>query len=475
MNHRSRHRDLGLVSFIVVSWLSSFCVHAPFSVAAEPVVPCRIEVVDAENGWPVPLVELKTTGNIGFFTDNAGVVAFDLPELMGRETWFDVASDGYEVPADGFGYRGVRLTPTPGGTLTVKVNRTMIAKRLGRITGAGLFGESQKLGSDRDWQETGVRGQDSVQTAVHRGRLFWAWGDTHFARYPIGVFDMTGATSDVRPLASFEPPLRIKLDYFRDDMGQPRAIAKMPGEGPTWLSGVVSLPDKSRAGRLVASYVKIKGTLTAYESGLCVWNDDAKKFEHLRTLWTMSNDAPKHPPMPSGHPVIVDGENGKKVVLFGDPLPKIRCDANFEAWQEPHNWEILTPPETMKSAADGAPVKLGAGSIAWNNFRKRWVTVFQEVFGKPSFAGELWYAEADAPTGPWGPAVKILSHRNYTFYNPLLHPEFTPAGSPILLFEGTYTAAFANNPHPTPRYDYNQIMYRLDLDDPWLAPAQQKR
>jgi hypothetical protein len=452
----------------------SFLVVASELTAAETTAACRIEVVDAENGWPVPLVELKTNHGVQFFTDNAGVIAFDLPELMGRETWFYVSSDGYEVPADGFGMRGVRLTPTPGGNLSVKVNRTIIAKRLGRITGAGIFGESQKLGRELEWKETGVLGQDSVQNAVHRGRMFWAWGDTNLAHYPLGVFDMTSATTAVRPLTSFEPPLRIKLDYFRDDAGRPRGVAKMPGDGPTWLSGYVSLPDKTGAERLVASYVKIKGFLEAYESGLCVWNDDAENFEHLRTLWTKSGDSPNQPPMPSGHPVIIDGENGKKFVLFGDPLPRLRCEATFEALQNPANWEILTPQETLKSAADGATVKPHAGSIAWNDFRKRWVTVFHEAGGKPSPLGELWYAEADAPTGPWGPAVKILSHRNYTFYNLRLHPEFTPPESPILLFEGTYTATFANNPHPTPRYDYNQIMYRLDLDDPRLAPAQQK-
>ena len=93
-------------------------------------------------------------------------------------------------------------------------------------------------------------------------------------------------------------------------------------------------------------------------------------------------------------------------------------------------------------------------------------------FGKPSAFGELWYAESNAPTGPWGPAMKVLSHENYTFYNPCLHPEFTSEGSPMLIFEGTYTTAFANKPAPTPRYDYNQILYRLDLDDPALRPAQ---
>ena len=49
-----------------------------------------------------------------------------------------------------------------------------------------------------------------------------------------------------------------------------------------------------------------------------------------------------------------------------------------------------------------------------------------------------------------------------------------PDGSPILIFEGTYTMQFANHPAPTPRYDYNQILYRLDLDDPRLEPAQKK-
>ena len=121
-----------------------------------------------------------------FVTDNAGVIAFDLPELMGRETWFDVIGHGYEVPKDGFGYRGVRLTPEPGRTLKVEVNRTIIARRLGRITGGGLFAESQKLGRELDWRESGVLGCDSVQNAVHRGKLFWAWGDTDPAPLPAG-------------------------------------------------------------------------------------------------------------------------------------------------------------------------------------------------------------------------------------------------------------------------------------------------
>jgi hypothetical protein len=433
---------------------------------------CRIQIIEGETGWPVPLVELRTTHHARFLSDNAGVIAFDLPELMGRETWFTVIADGYEVPADGFGNRGARLTPQPGQSRTVKVNRTSIAKRLGRITGGGMFAESQKLGAELDWPESGVVGCDTVQNAVHRGRMFWAWGDTSLAQYPLGIFHTTSATSKVQPLESFEPPLQLALDYFRDEAGRPRGVAQMPGSGPTWLTGYVSLPDNSGESRLVATYFKIKPPLEPYECGLCLWNDGAERFEPLRTVWKKTDEAPKHPPIPQGHPIVVDGNDGEKLVLFGDPLPKLRCRATFEAWQDPKSWEVLEPPDHFQSVSDSSTVTPSSGSIAWNPYRNRYVTVFMQTFGKPSAFGELWYAEAESPYGPWGRAVKVLSHKNYTFYNPRLHPEFSPEDSPILLFEGTYTQTFADRPEPTPRYDYNQILYRLDLDDPALAPAQ---
>lgn len=435
---------------------------------------CRIEVIEQGSGWPVPLVELRTTHNVRFVTDNAGVIAFDLPELMGRETWFDVVGNGYEVPQDGFGYRGVRLIPESGKTLKVTVTRTIIAKRLGRLTGAGLFAESQKLGREPDWRESGVLGCDTVQNAVHHGKLFWLWGDTTLARYPLGIFDSTSATTATRPLEKFEPPLRLKFDYFTDAKGAPRGVAKMPGEGPTWVSGYVSLPDKSGRPHLVGSYLKVKPPMEGYERGLCVWNDATESFEKLLVLWTKSDALPNSPPAPDGHPIFWKDATSKEWLLMGEPLPLWRCPATFEAWQETNSWEVLKPQESLPSAVNGQPVKPHSGSLAWNAFRQRWVTVFMQVFGKPSAFGELWYAEADAPTGPWGTAVKILSHENYTFYNPRLHPEFTAADSPLLIFEGTYTQLFADHPTPTPRYEYNQILYRLDLDDPKLKPAQAK-
>ncbi|MCX7006296.1 MAG: hypothetical protein NTY53_03450 [Kiritimatiellaeota bacterium] len=234
------------------------------------------------------------------------------------------------------------------------------------------------------------------------------------------------------------------------------------------------LPDKTGQPHLVATYAKIEGFLDAYEVGLCVWNDATSNFEVLRTVWNKAGGTPKPPPLPEGHPAFWKGAQGKEWVLFGNPLPKLRCPATFEAWQDSATWEVLHPQEKLEVAGGGKPITPHTGCIAWNAFRKRWVTVFMEKFGKPSAFGELWYAEADAPTGPWGAAIKILTHENYTFYNPRLHPEFTAPDSPVLLFEGTYTAEFADHAAPTPRYNYNQILYRLDLDDPALAPAQKR-
>jgi len=441
---------------------------------AEASQPCRIEVVEKESGWPVPLVELRTTHHVRLVSDNAGVIAFDLPELMGRETWFEVLGHGYEVPEDGFGARGVRLTPQPGQTLKVEVTRTIIAKRLGRLTGAGLFAESQKLGRELAWRESGVLGCDSVQNAVYRGKLFWFWGDTNVAHHALGIYHSTGATSATEPLKRFQPPVRLPFEHFTNEEGAPRAVAQMPGDYATWLVGVVSLPDRKGETRLVASYSKSKPPMEIYQWGLCAWNDAEARFEPHRVVWTKSQENPKPPPMPKGHAVHWEDAAGKKWVLFGDPLPKLRLPAEFEAWQDTSTWEVLEPQQSVPSAVDGKPVRPQSGSIAWHAWRKRWVTVFVQLFGQPSAFGEVWYAEADSPTGPWGKAVKILSHANYTYYNPRIRTECTAADSPVLLFEGTYTQQFADRPQPTPRYDYNQILYRLDLDDPGLKPAQGK-
>lgn len=435
--------------------------------------PCRIAVVDRENGWPVPLVELRTTHGLRFVTDNAGLIAFDAPELMGQDTWFEVIGHGYGVAKDGFGMKGVHLTPQPGGSEKIAVTRTNLALRMGRLTGGGIFAESQQLGQEAGWKGYGSLGCDSLQNTIHEGKMFWLWGDTVFAHYPLGVFDMTGATTGPQPLESLEPPLRFQYDFFRDSKGRPKGMVPMPGSGPTWASGLISVPDKTGKARLVCSYSKIKPPLDAYETGLAVWNEAASRFDQLRTVWTKSAEHPKAPPLAEGHVLRWKDSGGKAWLLFGDPFPVLKCPDNFESWSDPASWEKVEAPRSLKSAADGADIRVHRGGMAWNAWRKRWVSVFTQDLGKPSAYGEIWYAESksDSPLGPWGAAVKVLTHEDYTFYNPILHPEFTPEGSPLLFFEGTYTMTFSGNHQPTPRYEYNQMLYRLDLSLPALSPA----
>lgn len=444
---------------------------APLLHAAEP---CRIAIVDKENGWPVPLVELRTTYEQRFVSDNAGLIAIDDPDLLDRAVWFHVKGHGYGVKKDGFGYEGVRTSPVPGGTIRIEVERRNIAKRLGRLTGAGLFAESQKLGEASPLPESGIFGCDSVLMTRHVGKLFWLWGDTIVPGYPLGIFHSTAATTAADPIQKFEPPLHLDFIHFGDKEGKPRGVAKLPGDGPTWLTGMISLPSTYSSldldsHRLLATYSKIKGHLEEYEVGLCWWDYNTDNFTAKRVLWKQGDG--EKGLIPKGHPVLWKDPEDKEWVLFGDPFPTMRCPATVEAWENPSTWEKLPEPAAPRSAEDGSEVKPHRGSVAWNPFRKKWLTVFTQHFGKPSAFGEIWYAEAASPMGPWGKAVKILTHDNYTFYNPRIHPELTPDDANFIVFEGTYTAEFADRPPPTPRYNYNQILYRLDLDDPKLAGA----
>jgi hypothetical protein len=52
----------------------------------------RIEVIDAETGRGVPLVELATVNNLRFLSDSAGNIAIAEPDLLNEEVWFTVAA-----------------------------------------------------------------------------------------------------------------------------------------------------------------------------------------------------------------------------------------------------------------------------------------------------------------------------------------------------------------------------------------------
>jgi hypothetical protein len=486
---------------------------APPGAADTPFV---IKVVDDQTGRGVPLIELRTVHEVKFVTDSNGIVAFSEPGLMGQDVFFHVSGHGYEFPADGFGQRGKAFHATSGRTATLTVRRINIAERLYRVTGGGVYRDSVLAGVPVPLKDpvlsAQVLGSDSVLTAVYRGKLYWFWGDTSRLRYPLGNFHVSGATSDLPGRGGLNPDRGVDLSYIRDDNGFAREMAHMPGDGPTWLVGLAVLADASGRDRLNAGYVKVKPPLTVYARGLAVFDDDTRRFEHV-TAVDLAAAA-----FPSGHSFRhIDG--GVEYVYFGNPFPVTRVRIGPGAFARTAEYECYSPLVTgsrldapkldrddagrlryawrndtpavgtaeearllaagqlkrdevrwrLRDRASGKPVMPHSGSVNWNEYRHCWILIAVESGGTSSL-GEVWYAEADAPTGPWGDAVKIVTHDSYSFYNPTQHPEFDRDGGRIIYFEGTYSRSFSGNPNPTPRYDYNQIMYRLDLADSRLSP-----
>ncbi len=445
--------------------LLSFAVMAAGTASA--LAPCKVKVIDKENGWPVPLVFLTTTHGQVYVTDNAGVAAIDSPELMGRETWFGVKSHGYGRKKDGFGNAGVRFVPEPGKEHVIKVERHQIAKRLGRIGGAGLFAESQKCGDRLTARESGEFGRDSVQTALYHGRIFWLWGDTNMQNYPLGIFNVTAATTPAPAFARPMPPIDPPYRHFTNEKGRLRGVIKRQGGGPIWIFGLVTLKDGRGREHLCGAWSQIKEFCTPEKNGLCEWDDAADEFKIVKTVWTRSPEQPKAARIPDCTVCRHVDAQGRKWLLFGNPFPFLRIPDSYEAYLDTSTWEKVEKPKEVL-ARDGSKIVPAAGHMVWNAYRKKYVAIMQQKFGKPSGFGEVWYLESDSPYGPWKNAVKVVTHDNYTFYNPVIHTEGTDPQSPILLFEGTYTTSFADKPTKTPRWDYTQVLYRLDLDDPAL-------
>lgn len=436
--------------------------------------PFELQVVDDVTGRGVPLA--RVDGPRGpEWTDAAGHLAVRDPALFdGPGTWTFEPLDGYSGGAP------LTLTPTPGGAATLAVTRENVAERLYRITGRGVYRDSVLLGLPTPTASPvlngRVMGQDTILVLPWGGDWLWLWGDTIRPEYPLGLFDVAGAVA--RPLA--DPADGVDLEYFVDATGFARAMAPIPGSGPTWLAGPFVVDDAGTP-RTVSVYGNFDADLTANERGLAVLDEATVEFRK-DTAYRSAEVA-----VTTNRPLARDG----RVVLWAD---RLRLDATLAAARDPRTWEAWTPflpdgardtwpdgstrwawrtgatrvqldtPDDLVTEHTTGRVVIPHGdSVVWSAWRHRYVRVFTEN-GGTSWLGEMWYAEADSPMGPWGRAVKIASHTDYTSYNPMLHPELSGDGRE-LLWQATYTAWLATDT-PTPRYDYNQMMYRLDLDDP---------
>jgi hypothetical protein len=184
------------------------------------------------------------------------------------------------------------------------------------------------------------------------------------------------------------------------------------------------------------------------ECGIATFNDVKEQFEP----WFQYPCQPES--HRSSHPVLYRDDGREYWYLY----PWLRVPNDWDAIRDPARWERrqFQPPANAKRAS----------SVAWNGFRKRFALLLENT-------GEVWYAEAQRPEGPYGTAVRIVQHSQYNFYNVVQHPLLEQEGGRIIYFEGTYTDAFSGAKEKTPRYNYNQIMYRLRVDDLRLREAQE--
>jgi hypothetical protein len=471
----------------------------------------KIQVVDDQTGRGVPLVALRTRSDITYYTDSNGIIAFCEPSLMNQTVCFSVFSHGYESTKDGTDRRVVTLTTTPGDSAIVKTKRINIAERLYRITGQDIYGESARLGLPipiRHQDMNGkVLGQDTFIETLYKGRIYWFWGDTEGPAHWNG--HVSGATSELPGKGGLDPGVGIDLTYFVGPSGFCKAMCPFPGPGLVWIDWLITLPDEKGNERLYAKYARVKTDFGSYERGLAVFNDSTAAFDRVKQIeeWLDRNHQSGHPLRVRSNATeyfyVIDRQGIERVQAdithLTNPLsyehftciaPGTKYDsavtklnrsgsgklvyawkANTDALNPERQDELMasgriTNDEALwqtRNVENGTPLSAWPASVSWNDFRKRWVMIAYE------FCGGAWFFEGDTPTGPWVYGRKIVHHNHYDFYNLGQHPLFDQEGGRLIYFEGTYTTGFSGNTDPTPLYDYNQMMYRLALDDKRLS------
>jgi hypothetical protein len=465
-----------------------------------------IRVIDQKTGRGVPMVEFKTSSSLRYYTDSNGIIAFDDPTLMNQLVSFAVFSHGYECPKD-----ELILNTIPGKSAVVRIRRLNVAERLYRITGQDIYGQSVRIDLPVPIKHQAlngkVMGQDTFIETLYKGKLYWFWGDTEGPYYFNGA--VSGATSELPGKGGLDPGIGIDLTYFIGNDGFCKPMCPFHGQTLVWILWLAALTDEKGNERLYASYERINSDGKAGESGFAVFNDSTETFDRIKIIDAWYGRFHR-----IGHPCLVRTK-GQDYIYIINHTGIVRVQADISHLIDPNSYEHFTcfAPialhDTAASTLDrddshrliydwksntaplnhrqqnelvesgriskdegiwqlqnvetGSAVSVDPASVFWNNYRKRWVMIAYE------FVGGVWYFEGDTPTGPWVYGRKIVSHDNYDFYNVGQHPLFDQEGGRLIYFEGTYTTGFSANTNETPLYDYNQMMYRLDLDDQRLS------
>ncbi len=487
------------------------------SVSAETVSAANerflVRVFDPTTDRGVPLIELQSPHST-YISDSNGLISLDPkadPALFSETIFFTVFGHGYQL-VDPQSQGGVNLSPSANGYAEIEVEQRsdQVAHRLYRITGAGIYRDSILADIPtpllNPTLQARISGTDWAHSTTYRDNIYRITADTHSIDGRKN-FRVTGGYSPMPEFGGMDPDLGVEPTYILDDgIGFTKMLAHKPTvpnpDGYTnllvWTDGLWTVPESGE--QMYASYRMMAPQFTVVERGIMhfrhVWSDFKKSLvftdEHLIQPYGHSyywwHDGSEYiyyyntVRIPRNAVAVLDPSTYQAFTAFqqNNTSALDRDDQGNLTYSWKSNTPIITQ-EMIDAGLDMAshesilghfrdpdsglePQIHENGSTAWNHYRNRFVRIISEAWGSTSLLGEHWIAEGDTPFGPWVYTKKIITHDGYSFYNPRHHYFLDKEGGREIFFEATYSNFFTSS-EKTPGYDYNQIMYKLDLDD----------
>jgi hypothetical protein len=449
-----------------------------------------LQVIDEADGRGIPMATVRLGDGSVSVTDSAGWVHLAEPGLAGHRVRLQITAPGYTLPENDRGQPDVAVDLTPQGEGEVKLIRLDIARRIYRVTGSGIYRDSELLGKDVPLplrnQAVGLLSATGVQRAQLGNQVLWLWRDTRLAHESTAAVLVRGAFSDLPGAGGLDPTQGIHFSFLTGAKDGLKSLLQGDEPSAAWIEGLTAVEDQDGRPVLAAHYVLEATKAHPREHGIAIWTAD-KRFERVvvlgeEYLWQF----------PAGQAVTVEDEEVRRC-YFANPFCNVRCPATLEAIRNPAAYEALTrppgdnrdpiwqqtlPPMTQREEstwiaegrvttplgqvedhATGKAVPIAHASIHWNAYHRCYAMIASSI------DGDLWLSTSARPIGPWKKAVRVVQAMSGRCTEPVQHPFMSQEGGRIIWFESALVDTGAA------RYEQNQVMHRLDMDDPRLQPA----
>jgi len=490
-----------------------------------------IEVLDSVTGRGVPLVKVST-GGVDHWTDSNGFVAFDEAGMMNQSLPFEFRSYGHTNTSDTLTTVPGNLNQV-SIVRTNRAERIYRATGPNVYEDSVLLGQSVPIANPLSNGKVKGQDSVQTAVYNNQIHWFWGDSLYENECSFCGNYWTSGATSQLPGQGGLSPSVGIDYTYYEDGLGRTRPMFPVQGGVPTWVDGLFTVKDNSGQERLLTHYVDVVSLFPVFvlqEQGLALFDDSSPNEDDWGFTKIQTYDVAPEQVWGEGAPIYPAGHSfrhstgGEDYIYFGENYPNIRVRDNWDdvnditQWeaftplQEGQRYDVANPPLDLDGNGDPiygwkkntdplgteifeemvgnghlsrseapvglvdfesggtTPVRLHRSSVNWNEYRNKWILIGNESAGNGSFLGEVWYAEAPTPEGPWKNAIKIATHADpgglggsYSFYNPTHQPFFDEQGGQIIYLQGTFSVNFFDSAPPAADNEYNQIAYRLDL------------